>query len=89
MATRIERAEAHALSYLEQLLREGTQYVHMRGFCSALVHWVLYGGSRPPGRSELTLAVVKNAINRGLELAFGDAHRHEIPPEVYQRRDSD
>ena len=89
--TGMEEAEVAARRYLNQVLPEGTPRVHMRPFCYARLHWILFGGTRPPGRSgtPLTRQIVTNAVDQGLEDAFGTEHKGRVPEVVYARRDSD
>lgn len=89
--TRIDVAETVARRELEFQLPEGTSLFLYRSFCYARVRWILRGGNRPAGRSgtEFTRRTVTDAVNKGLEHAFGDSHRNEIDPDVIRRRDSD
>lgn len=89
--SRIDVAETVARHDLEMQLPEGTSLFLYRQFCYARVHWILRGGERPAGRAgtAFTRRVVTDAVNKGLEHAFGDSHRHEIESTVIQRRDSD
>jgi hypothetical protein len=89
--SRIDVAETVARHELEMQLPAGTSLFLYRRFCYARVHWILRGGERPAGRAgtAFTRRVVTDAVNKGLEHAFGDSHRGEIGPDVIERRDSD
>lgn len=68
---------------------EGTPAGQFRPVCDQAVMWVFDGGrDNRPNRDLLTTFVrqtVQDAVEAGLDHAYGDAHRGEIDPSVIAR----
>ncbi len=88
--SRLDVAERVARDDLNSLLPKGTSRGRLRSDCFARLAWVMRGGNRPAIRTTpFVRRTVVQAVNVGLEHAYGDSHKSEIDPQIYVRRDAD
>lgn len=87
--SKIDYAEAVAYTAVRRRLQKVPRLNLMAGTHFARVSWILRGGERPPGSTELTRQLVIDAVNIGLERAYGNKDHSDIDPSIFTRRDSE
>jgi hypothetical protein len=83
---RLSPARDDARLFLVRELPTGTPRAKLRGVCQQLVTWVFDGGKRPEDQlTDFIRQTVKQAVNAGIEHAYGETHRDELDQSLLER----